>query len=249
MSGPGLGSGPTPGPGEANGLPDPQELPLDVYQTDRGLWNPDYGELDPPQGWELLAAGDAFLTRTVKAAGAFWTAWSPRGRNRPHRRRLGLYAPAEAIAKAEAAAARSSISREHQRELGARQRERAEARYRDELASAIVEFLAFAPAHRALAEGIAQAAAALASQVGSGRVGRARTLSLPERAALAARAWIRHHHTDYEDHLMAALYGDGLEEGDVPDAGLFDGVAGDVRDVKREAHRAVDDFLAEHRAC
>jgi hypothetical protein len=50
---------------------------LDVYDTRDGPWNPEHGDLEIPEDWEFLPAGDAFVTRQVKAAGAYWTAWSP----------------------------------------------------------------------------------------------------------------------------------------------------------------------------
>ncbi len=121
------------------------------------------------------------------------------------------------------------------RQQGARQRARAEDHYRTELAAAIVDFLAFHPAHHELAVAIAEGAARQAAAVGSGRVGRTRTLSLQERAALAARAWIRHRHTDYEDQLDTS-YGDDL---------LLDELT--YRTVKTAANEAVDDFIADHR--
>ena len=62
-------------------------------------------------------------------------------------------------------------------------------------------WLAFAPEHEFVARDIAVHAARRAAQVGSGRVGRTKTLTLEERAALAARADIRHRYTDYDEHL------------------------------------------------
>ena len=43
-------------------------LPLDVYDTKDGPWNPEHGELVVPDDWEFLPPGDAFVTRQVKAA-------------------------------------------------------------------------------------------------------------------------------------------------------------------------------------
>jgi len=165
---------------------------LDVYMTREGPWNPEHGDLEIPEDWDFLASGDAFVTRRVKAAGTFWVAWRPRGKNRPHRRRLGLWAPKTAIEEAWAEAAATEAERARQRERGAKSRERQEVVYRDELADAIRRFLAFAPEHSELAEEIAAEAATRAAVMGSGRVGRTRTLSLDERAVLAARALIRH---------------------------------------------------------
>jgi hypothetical protein len=66
--------------------------------------------------------------------------------------------------------------------------------------------LDFAPDHNELA--IAADAADRAGEVGSGGVGRRRKPSLDQRAALAARALIRHRHTDYEDRLEAEVWDD-----------------------------------------
>ncbi len=215
---------------------DLSRLHLDVYDTRDGPWNPEHGELEIPQDWEFLPSGDAYVTRAVKAAGVYWVAWRPRGRNRPHRRRLGLWAPQAAIKKAQAQAAATETERARSRERGAMSRERQEAAYREELADAIRRFLDFPPQSAELADGIAVAAAARAAVVGSGRVGRTRTLSLDERGALAARAYIRHHLTGYHDALD-----DLATEDPWDDEYLY-------RQVKAEAQHDVDEFLAKHRA-
>ncbi len=214
---------------------DLRQLHLDVYDTRDGPWNPEHGPLTIPDGWVFLPSGDAFVSRTVKAAGVYWLAWRPRGRNRPHRTRLGLWAPSEAIEQARRAAEQTAERRARGRQRGARQRVRAEGRYRAELAEAILEYLAFSPTHEGLATEIAEEASNRAAAVGSGRVGRTSSLSVEERAALAARAWIRHRYTNYEDEL-AASYGDDF---------LADELA--YRDIKTAAHAAVDDFIATHR--
>ncbi len=112
-------------------------LHLDVYMTRRGPWNPDHGETEIPDDWEFLASGDAFVTRRVKAAGMFWVAWRPRGRNRPHRRRLGLWAPKETIEAAETEAAATETQRSKHREHSTRSRAKQEAAYRDEFEDVI----------------------------------------------------------------------------------------------------------------
>lgn len=170
---------------------------LDVYvskDASTEWWNPEHGPVVTPEGWAFLPTGQAFVTRTVKAAGVFWLAWQPRSRSRQHRRLIGLVAPEATIRAAEQAAADTEAARVLRREAGARSRERQEARYRQELTAAIVDYLAFTSEHQPLAGQIAQAAAERAAVVGSGRVGRTRLLSLQDRAALAARAQIRHAH-------------------------------------------------------
>ncbi|MEW5933887.1 MAG: DUF2293 domain-containing protein, partial [Bacillota bacterium] len=90
-------------------------------------------------------------------------------------------------------------------------------------------YLDFAPEHSALAEEVARAAAARAAAVGTGRVGRTRQLALEEKAALAARAYIRHRYTRYEEILAQ------------PFAEEF------YRGIKAAAQDEVDEFLERHR--
>ena len=94
-----------------------------------------------------------------------------------------------------------------------------------------VSYLDFSSDHSELAKSIAPEAALRAAEVGSGRVGRTRTLEINERAALAARAFIRHRYTAYEDRLGQEVWNDEY---------LY-------REVKADAHRAVDQFLERHR--
>lgn len=210
-------------------------LQLDVYMTREGPWNPDHGAIEIPDTWDFLPSGDAFVTRRVKANGVYWVAWRPRGHSRPHRRKLGLWAPRETIEAAQGEAAENEEHRAKRRAQSALARDRQEARYREELEGAIRQFLAFAPEHAHLADEITRAAAARAAEVGSGRVGRTQALPLEERAALAARAFIRHRYTSYEDDLSEAAVQDPWDEGFW------------YREIKADARRAIDDFLRRHR--
>ena len=193
------------------------------------------GAVDIPDGWDFLVSGDAFVTRTVKAAGVYWLSWDPKSRNRPHRRLRGLWAPKATIAAAEAKSEETAAKRGRARTSAARQRDRTEERYREELRQAILAYLAFAPAHAVLAAEIADEASAHAAVVGSGRVGRTRIIPLEDRAALAARASIRHTHTRYDDELDRLAFRNGWD-----DDYLY-------REVKATAHVAVDRFIDEHR--
>ena len=210
-------------------------LNLDVYDTREGLWNPEHGSVELPDGWEFLPAGDTFVTRKVKSVGVYWIAWRPRGRNRPHRRKLGLFAPAAVIAPPAPRRSRRRRAGARQREVNARHRDKVEDAYRSEFAAAVVSWLAFAPEHAALADQIATSAADRAVVVGSGRVGRTRLLPLEERAALAARAAIRHQSTDYDDRLAEL----DPFEAEVDDF--------EYRSIKHAAHAAVGVFLDTHR--
>jgi hypothetical protein len=142
-----------------------------------------------------------------------------------------LWAPKAAIEAAQAEAAATETQRTTRREQGARSRAKQEAAYRDEFEDAIRWFLAFAPEHVDLADQIAREAATRAAEVGSGRVGRTRMLSLEERASLAV---IRHRHTSYEDEIFDASMDDPWDEGFW------------YREIKTEAQHAVDDFLRRH---
>ncbi len=210
------------------------DLHLDVYDTREGPWTPEHGDIEIPQDWEFLPTGDAFVTRTVKAAGRYWLSWQPRARHRPHRRLLGLWAPAEVIRAAEERAKDTAEKRAAARTVNARSRARREERYEEQLREAVLAFLDFAPEHAELAGQIARETAVHAAVVGSGRVGRTQLLTLEEKARLAARAHIRHRHTRYEDELS-----------DVP----FESWGEDelYREIKGAAHAAVDDFLDNHR--
>jgi hypothetical protein len=211
------------------------QLHLDVYDTKEGLWNHEHGELAMPEDWEFLPSGDAFVTRQVKTAGSYWLLWRPRGRNRPHRRLLGICAPRTAIERAQALAADTAGARDKRRVQGARQRDRQESVYREDLVAAVRAWLDFTEEFDELADEIARGAGERAAVVSSGRVGRTRKLPLEERAALAARAYIRHRFTNYEDELVELdPFETAIDE--------FE-----YRDVKRRAHDAVDEFLAAHR--
>jgi hypothetical protein len=37
--------------------PDLSALQLDVYEGREGWWNPEHGDLLPPQGWDFLPSG------------------------------------------------------------------------------------------------------------------------------------------------------------------------------------------------
>ena len=166
----------------------------------------------------------------------YWTAWRPKNRCGGHRRRLGLLAPDAAVESARADANATAGQRATARAASARHRDRTEADYQAEMRSAIHQWLDFAAEHAELASDIPDGATAKATVVGSGRVGRTRTLSVDERAALAARAHIRHHHTDYEAQ---------LDEATGPGGDDLDG--GEYREIKRAAHITVEAFLTAHR--
>lgn len=104
----------------------------------------------------------------------------------------------------------------------------------------MLRWLGFASQHDGRAHNIAHASEH-AAVVGSRRVGRTKTPTLEERAALAARSYIRHRYTHYELQLEAV---EAAELGD-DDSLDIDHFAG-YREIRREAHGAVDEFLERH---
>ena len=110
-----------------------------------------------------LLMAHALMTRRVKTGGVYWIAWRPKGRNREHRRKLWLFAPRAAIDAARSESDDTAARRVAQRDVSARHRDKVEADYRSD----------FAAAEQAVV-------------VGSGRVGRTKTLPLDERVALAS---------------------------------------------------------------
>ena len=115
----------------------------------------------------------------MKAAGINWVLFRPKGR-REHRRQLGLLAPADAIASAQIEAATTASRRDRERVASTRQRDKNEARYRAEFEDAVMQWLSFSSEHAAMARTIAQGAVDRAAVVGSGRVGRTKTVSLED---------------------------------------------------------------------
>ena len=201
--------------------------PRDESET---WWCRQYGNIDIPQGWEPLPPGDAFVTRQVKLMGPHWVAKKP---TKGYTRTLGIWAPKENIAAAQKLAEETMARREAKRGISQAQRERQEAKYREQFAEAVYRYLVFAPKHEKFAQDIARDVAEHATRVGSERVGRTSRLSLEEKAMLATRAYIRHNYTKYEDKLLDSEF--PPERGDY----LY-------REIKSEADEAVDEFLDCH---
>lgn len=194
-------------------------------------WCRQYGNIDIPEGWESLPPGDAFVTRQVKLMGPYWVAVKAA---KGYTRTLGIWAPEENIDAARKLAVETKVQREAKQAISRKQREKQEAKYREQFSEAVHDYLDFVPRHEQLARNIAEAVAEHATQVGSERVGRTRKLSLEEKAALAALAYIRHNYTKYEDRLLDS------ESPLETDEYLY-------REIKSEANEEVDKFLNNHR--
>jgi hypothetical protein len=167
----------------------------------------------------------------VKEMGLYWIAVKAA---RNYTRKLGIWAPEQNIKAALELAQESVTKRQSKRIVSRQQREKGEAKYREAFNEAVFNYLDFTPRHRKLARQIAQGTAEQATVVGSERVGRTKKLTLEEKAALAARAYIRHHHTGYEDRLIH------FELINSQDKDLY-------QEIKNKAQDEVDEFLSKHR--
>lgn len=155
-----------------------------------------------PEGWELLAPGDAALTRRVKAGGASWTVQEKKGRRTFSR---GVWAPVDRIdsIRAELVAERSTVSYAKRRQADAVRRERKQSKYVEDFRGAVITFLDFASPHSDVAEHLADAVTKHATPVGSGTVARTERIPIQRRAESAVIAWLRHETTAY-DHMKIA---------------------------------------------
>ena len=127
-------------------------------------WCHKYGSVEIPEGWESLPPGDAFVTRQVKLMGPHWVAKKPA---KGYTRTLGIWAPKHNIEAAQKLAEETRPQREAERLVSRAQREKQEAKYQEQFAEAVHEYLGFARKHEQLARDIAKAMAKHATQVGS----------------------------------------------------------------------------------
>lgn len=164
------------------------------------------GQEKVPDDWELLLPGDAALTRRVKAEGPCWIMSEKKGRKVFG---LGVWAPAERIARHRAALAAERLDPAYGKQLaaGRARRDRAQQVYVEDFRGEVLRCLAFAPLHAELAELLATAITAHATPVGSGTVARTERIPVAERAAAALIAWLRHRTTGYDSMLIARVKG------------------------------------------
>jgi hypothetical protein len=162
--------------------------------------------LTVPQGWVLLAPGDAALTRRVKEAGDHWIVQEKKGRKVFSR---GVWAPATTIdrIRADLEAERSTEGYTKRKAADARRRDHAQAEYVEDFFGAVVAFLAFHPAHADLAHRLAKAVTDHATPVGSGTVARTKRIPVEQRAEAAVIAWMRHQTTGYDGMVIPRIKG------------------------------------------
>lgn len=162
--------------------------------------------LNVPDGWILVAPGDAALTRRVKAAGEHWIVAEKKGRKVFSQ---GIWAAAATVARirAELEAERATDGFARRKEADSRRRDRAQAEYVEDFLAAVTAFLAFHDVYADLAGRVARAVADHATPVGSGTVARTRRIPLERRAEAAVIAWMRHKTTGYDGMVIPRVKG------------------------------------------
>ncbi|KAA5543255.1 DUF2293 domain-containing protein [Roseiconus nitratireducens] len=183
-----------------------KSLNVSPGKTDRQVIDAEGSVRQVPEGWELLAPGDAGLTRRVKAAGPSWTVKEKKGRRVFSR---GVWADSRQIAaereKLDAERSTEQYARRRQQDL--RRREVKQDAYVREFESAVVAFLDFDPVHSDLAKQLARAVTAHATPVGSGTVARTERIPVERRAESAVIAWMRHQTTAYDSMKIPRVRG------------------------------------------
>lgn len=162
--------------------------------------------LTPPEDWAFLAAGDAAVTRSVKARGMTWVVQSQLGRRLIAK---GLWANQADIlaAQAEVAAKRAAPDYARKRESTLARRAVKQQNYEVAFLAAVLAWLAFAPRYRREAQLLAEKVTSHATPVGSGTVARTERIPVARRAEAAVIAWLRHATTGYDSLRIARVRG------------------------------------------
>ncbi|MBU0969175.1 MAG: DUF2293 domain-containing protein [Proteobacteria bacterium] len=160
----------------------------------------------PPLDWGFLPAGDAAITRSVKAKGPVWVVQVPRGRRIISK---GIWArQADILASRKQIQDRRSTpeyARQRVRDLSLR--EAKQLAYVDAFLAQVIRFLDFHPRYQQHARVLGEKITAHATPVNSGTVARTRLIPIENRARAAVIAWMRHRTTAYESMPIPRIKG------------------------------------------
>ena len=154
-------------------------------------------ELISPEDWAFLPAGDAAITKSVKAKGPVWVVQVRKGRRLISK---GIWANGADILKSEKQiqARRSTPEYAKQRERDLARRRTKQEAYVSEFFAEVVGFLDFHPRYQKEATLLGEKITAHATPVNSGTVARTKRIPIAERAQAAVIAWMRHQTTAYD---------------------------------------------------
>ncbi len=163
-------------------------------------------QLIPPEDWAFLAAGDAAITKSVKAKGPTWVVRVKKGRRFISR---GIWAKEAHIlaSQQEVKTKRSTPEYAQRRERDLARREAKQKKYVGEFCAEVIRFLDFHSEYQDEAKFLAEKVTAHATPVGSGTVARTERIPVARRAEAAVIAWMRHETTAYDSMRIARVKG------------------------------------------
>jgi hypothetical protein len=162
--------------------------------------------LTPPEDWAFLQAGDAAITRSVKAKGATWVVQVRKGRRMISK---GIWAKEFDImeSRKEVEAKRATPEYAKRRKTDLARRSAKQEKYLVDFGAEVVHFLDFHPRYQTEAEILGRKITEHAAPVGSGTVARTERIPIGKRAEAATIAWMRHQTTAYESMRIARIKG------------------------------------------
>lgn len=162
--------------------------------------------LTPPEDWGFLPAGDAALTKSVKAMGETWLVQVRKGKRLISK---GIWANEANIllSQKKIKGKRSTPEYSKRRERDFARREAKQKAYAKEFCAEVVSFLDFHSRYQNEAKLVAKKVAAHATPIGSGTVARTELIPVQKRAEAAVIAWMRHQTTSYESMSIAHVKG------------------------------------------
>ncbi len=162
--------------------------------------------LTPPVDWAFLPAGDAAITRSVKAKGPTWVVQVRKGKRLTSK---GIWANEAHIleARQEVEAKRATPEYDKKRAQDLARRENKQDSYVSEFCTEVIGFLNFHPSYQNEAMLLAEKVTAHATPVGSGTVARTERIPVAQRAEAAVIAWLRHQTTAYDSMSIARVKG------------------------------------------
>lgn len=162
--------------------------------------------LTPPEDWAFLQAGDAAITRSVKAKGATWIVQVRKGRRMISK---GIWAKARHIqeSRKEVEAKRATPEYARRRTADLARRTAKQEKYLLDFCTEVVHFLGFHPRYQPEAKILGKKITAHAAPVGSGTVARTERIPIAKRAEAATIAWMRHQTTAYDSMRIARIKG------------------------------------------
>ena len=160
----------------------------------------------PPPDWGFLPAGDAAITKSVKAKGEVWVVQVPMGRRIISK---GMWARQADIlsSQKQIQEKRSTPEYARQRIRDLALREAKQLAYVETFLVQVIQFLNFHPRYQQQASVLGEKITAHATPVNSGTVARTQLIPIEKRAQAAVIAWMRHKTTAYDSMPIPRIKG------------------------------------------